>query len=64
MVKTAGCNRHLFCMVIQEALMSSCVTSDTSFHPIQTHVNTQTKAHAKSAWVEVFFRLFFSRACV
>lgn len=50
MVKTAGCNRHLFCMVIQEALMSSCVTNDTSFHPMQTHVNTQTKAHT-FVWV-------------
>lgn len=26
--------------------MSSCVTNGTSFHPMQTHMNTQTKAHA------------------
>lgn len=39
MLKTSGCNQHLFRRVVQETLKSSHVANNTSFHPTQRHMS-------------------------
>lgn len=50
MLKTSGCNQHLFGRVIQEAIKSSRVTNNTSFHTTQRHMSPLKGTSGLRGW--------------